>query len=154
MNFRGGKSVSRGHKVGEGQSWSCASVELLVNVKARHESYDHTNSYNILIRRVKKEWIRAGGGWRGQAGWADQERGVGGEHLRCRNQWVSAGQPVRGHPRVPRREKTVTWLAGWYRWEKRGMCRDAEIVRVWCYAGSVSWRVGCWDSRTFFRYVS
>lgn len=55
VNFRGGKSVSQGHKVGEGQSWSCASVELLVNVKARHESYDHTNSYNILIRRVKKE---------------------------------------------------------------------------------------------------
>lgn len=37
MNFGGGKSP-QGHKVGEGQSGSSASTELLAIVKARHES--------------------------------------------------------------------------------------------------------------------
>ena len=35
-----------------------------------------------------------------------------------------------GHPKEPRRERTVTWLARWYRWEKWETCRDAEIVRA------------------------
>ena len=40
MNFRGGKSATQGHTVGEVQSWISAFLEFLVDVKASHESYD------------------------------------------------------------------------------------------------------------------